>query len=136
MTMTTEFDPFAGELLGDVAPVTPEQEEIWLNIQLGGTPANLAYNQPIAFRLRGRLSAPALERAFQRVIARHDALRATMSPDGASLCFLENAIESFRQEEVSASGLESALRRIVAEPFDLVRGPLIRAHLLARSETE
>src|SRR4051794_33575251 len=87
MAMTEDdFDPFAGGELSHTAPVTPEQEEIWLSVQLGGTPASLAYNQPIAFVLRGDLEIAALRRALDRLVERHEALRMTFSPDGASMC--------------------------------------------------
>ena len=65
-----DFDPFAGGELSHTAPVTPEQEEIWLSIQLGGTPANLAYNQPIALELRGELDVGALREALAAATGR------------------------------------------------------------------
>ncbi|MDB4995395.1 MAG: Amino acid adenylation, partial [Myxococcaceae bacterium] len=138
-----DFDPFAGSALTHTAPVTPEQEEIWLSIQLGGTPASLAYNQPIAFELRGALDVPALRHALDRLIERHEALRITLSPDGAALCVAEKIAMPFTEERLAPGDAsdtraraELACRRVTAEPFDLVLGPLVRAHLVTIGEQE
>src|SRR4051812_45669029 len=93
--MTTQpdddFDPFAAGELSHLAPITPEQEEIWLSIELGGVPANLAYNQPFELSLRGELDAGALRRALDSLVLRHEALRSTLGANGEDLCVAATA---------------------------------------------
>jgi amino acid adenylation domain-containing protein len=132
-----EFDPFAtGEILA-TAPSTEAQREIWTSIQLGGDPANCAYNEAVSLRLHGPLDEAALERALGRLVERHEALRSTFSADGVTLCVLAPAPVRLtlvdlcagpEAERESLAAAHAAAR--VREPFDLERGPLLRADLL------
>jgi hypothetical protein len=45
---------------------------------MGG--ASAAYNEPMAFRLRGSLDRAALASALDALVARHEALRTRVSP--------------------------------------------------------
>jgi len=126
-----DFDPFAdGEVLL-TAPMTPEQAEIWLSVRLGGAIASCAYNESVSLHFSGNLDTAALERACQKLVARHDALRSTVSPDGATLCI-------GAQTPVSlpiTSGTQSSVRReaearATSTPFDLEHGPLVRFELV------
>ncbi|MES1204666.1 MAG: amino acid adenylation domain-containing protein [Pseudomonadota bacterium] len=143
MTDDAEFDPFAGADVQKTVPLTPEQEEIWLSVEIGGTPANLAYNEAIVFHLRGPLDEPALRRALDGLIARHEALRATVSGDGRALCVTALAAMPFTRDDLAsapaaerARAVEGARRAAVTAPFDLVRGPLVRARLLRVADQE
>ncbi len=138
-----DFDPFAGGEVSRTAPLTPEQEEIWLSIQFGGLEANLAYNEALAITLRGGLDRPALRRALDGLIQRHEALRATLSGDGASLCILSSTAMPLEEQnleelppEARQTAVDRARREAVMAPFDLVKGPLVRAQLLRLSDRE
>src|SRR5690606_15557436 len=61
-------------------PTTEPQREIWLASRIDPSVA-LAFNQSISLTLRGALDAPALDDALRTVVARHDALRSTISTD-------------------------------------------------------
>ncbi|HEY3521523.1 MAG TPA: condensation domain-containing protein, partial [Rhodanobacteraceae bacterium] len=87
---TAAHDPFAETVLARVVPATEAQREVWLAAKLEPA-ASLAYNEGISLHLRGHLDAAALREALQQLIARHDALRATLGPDGAELCIAESA---------------------------------------------
>src|SRR5438309_9121778 len=81
-----DFDPFAtptGAGAGAV-PATEQQREIWSSVQMGEG-ASCAFNQSISLRLTGALDAAALRAGIDGVVQRHDALRGTFSPDGATL---------------------------------------------------
>jgi amino acid adenylation domain-containing protein len=120
------------------------QERLWLLDQL--EPGSAAYNVPLAVRLRGRLVAAALARALAEVARRHQALRTTLGvqggrpvqviappPGGAALpCLNLTAVPAPRREALAAALLAAESRR----PFDLARGPLLRALLLQLDETE
>ncbi|HVJ20633.1 MAG TPA: AMP-binding protein, partial [Polyangiaceae bacterium] len=138
-----EFDPFAGGEIGLTAPITPEQEELWLSVQLGGTPANLAYNQALEFCLCGPLDAALLKRCLDTLVERHEALRTTLSGDGASLCIARSGKMALSENDLSQLGSEEraheltlARRAAVNDEFDLVKGPLVRSCLLRLSEQE
>jgi amino acid adenylation domain-containing protein len=132
-----DFDPFARGEIARVAPVTPEQEELWLSVELGGTAANLAYNQALALTLRGELDVALLRGCLDELVLRHEALRTTLSGDGAKLCVAASGEMEFEQEDVSAlepaarsRALAAARARAVEREFDLVEGPLVRCELV------
>ncbi len=54
-------------------PLSFAQERLWFMEQFA--PGTAAYNIPVARRLRGPLDRPALQRALDAVIARHETLR-------------------------------------------------------------
>src|ERR1051326_5060480 len=69
----------AGALLADPqrreypAPLSFAQEGLWLLHQLN--PEDPAYNEHFAIRLTGQLNEPALEKALNFVVRRHEVLR-------------------------------------------------------------
>ncbi|MCH6483724.1 amino acid adenylation domain-containing protein [Pseudoxanthomonas sp. LH2527] len=135
-SVVVDYDPFAGGALARVVPTTEPQREVWLASQLGEE-ASLAYNESVSLRLRGTLDAERLQHALQTVVARHDALRASIGPDGETFCVLEHAplLLSFTDlSRLDASQREAVLsdrRRLGVEtPFVLEQGRLFRAELL------
>src|SRR5262245_26529657 len=58
-------------------PLTFEQRRIWYLHRLAPEAAH--YTIPIGYRLRGALDGAALEAALRALVARHDALRTTIS---------------------------------------------------------
>ncbi|MFM0330604.1 amino acid adenylation domain-containing protein [Paraburkholderia strydomiana] len=113
-------------------PLAPAQERLWFLWKLD--PQNPAYNLSRALRLTGRLDVPALRRAFDALVARHGALRtrfvetrgvvAQHIGDGAHYLWREHALED-------AAQLRDTLLAAAREPFDLVKGPLLRVDLIA-----
>ena len=129
-------DPFAETALARVVPATEAQREVWLAAKLEPA-ASLAYNEGISLHLRGHLDVALLREALQRLITRHDALRATLGPDGAELCIAESAElewtehdSSTLDEDARAAAIGERVRRAVETPFDLEHGPLLRAGLM------
>ena len=140
--IAADFDPFAGAALARVVPTTEPQREIWLAAKLEPD-ASLAYNEAVAIRLKGTLDVDKLRIALQRLIERHEALRSTITPDGADLCVAEAvSIDcplldlSGLDEAARADAMAEAERRAVETPFDLEQGPLIRAELLRLGRDE
>jgi amino acid adenylation domain-containing protein len=131
-----DYDPFAGGELARVVPVTEPQREVWLADRLGKE-ASLAFNESVSLRLRGPLDRDAMDAAVRALVYRHDALRASIGPDGDTLCVLEEI--AFRPEHRDLSTGDGAVReaalaerrRLAVEtPFVLDTGPLFRAELL------
>lgn len=119
------------------------QQRLWFIDQLDGGIA--AYHVPLALRLRGTLDVPALQRALDVLVQRHETLRTVFAnEDGAPK--QEIAVEGrFALQVLDLSGNEktsqdSKVRRHAHEeshgPFDLRTGPLIRGRLLRLGAAE
>ena len=123
-------------------PASFAQQRLWFLDQL--QPGASAYNVPIAVRLDGTLDAEALRRALEEVIRRHEILRTTFVDNGGiphevigepkvlelpldDLSSLTNA------DEATVLAMASVLKE-AARPFDLARGPLVRARLIRLNE--
>jgi amino acid adenylation domain-containing protein len=120
-------------------PLSFAQERLWFLDRL--EPGRAAYNIPLALRVRGALSAPACAAALDRVVRRHEALRTTfVELDGRPVQVIAPpAAVPAPLPEVDLSALPAgrggpeALRvvsgtsGVAAVPFDLDRGPLLRA---------
>src|SRR3984893_3857837 len=118
-------------------PLSFAQQRLWILAQLD--PGSVVYNISRALRMEGELNAAALRQTFNTIVARHEVLRGRFDLAGGEpvqliaphleidipLVDLERLPESERQREVT--------RLVTAEartPFDLARGPLLRASLL------
>ena len=131
-----DYDPFAGATLSRVVPTTEPQREVWLASQLARQ-ASLAYNESVSIRLRGPLDVDALRGAVQDLVVRHEALRATFTADGQDLCIAAAMPVEVPVADLAGAAADArdrahreALRESVEEPFDLERGPLVRARIL------
>lgn len=123
---------------GAPAPLGPMQEAVWLLHQMD--PQSVGCHRPVAFRLSGPLDLTALEASLGDVVERHEALR-TVCPlvDGqprqdvgpASVPTVE--MLDVRHE---ADPLAAALAIAGHEPFDVERGPLLRARLARLGDAE
>ncbi|QCT04337.1 amino acid adenylation domain-containing protein [Paenibacillus algicola] len=119
------------------------QNRLWVVHQLLADQS--VYNMPAAIALRGVVHVPALERAFERVMQRHDSLRTTfMEKDGELVQVVEEDV-SFELPVIHLSDLAPELRwkraaglaeLDAAAAFDLHSGPLIRISLIRLEERE
>ncbi|MGE6759645.1 amino acid adenylation domain-containing protein, partial [Corallococcus interemptor] len=102
-------------------------------------PGDVSYNLPAAVRLEGSLDVAALEGSLVALAARHEGLRTSfreapgqprqiISAD-ASLPLARVSLESLPAEAREAEALRLAHEE-ARRPFDLERGPLVRATLL------
>lgn len=137
-----DFDPFAEGELVDAAPATAAQREIWVACQMGDD-ATLAYNESITITCRGRFDAGAMRAAIEALPGRHEALRSTLSDDGKSLCVAATTpvpIESIDLGALPAPEREAKLaglvRREAQTPFDISKGPLLRATLVRLADDD
>ncbi|MGW0801472.1 amino acid adenylation domain-containing protein [Nonomuraea sp. NPDC002799] len=105
------------------------QERLWFLWSMA--PDSSAYNAPAAVRLRGPLDIEALSRAIDGVVARHEILRTRYVADGGVPAQVVEAAAPVGLPVVPAA--EHELRRLAdrecAVPFDLERGPVLRATL-------
>ncbi|MFW3474300.1 amino acid adenylation domain-containing protein [Streptomyces microflavus] len=117
---------------GTAPPLSFAQERLWFMEQFA--PGTAAYNIPVARRLRGPLDRPALQRALDAVVARHETLRTRYPATDDGRPVLEIADPApFGLRTADADDEEHAARlvdELGALPFDLVTGPLIHGLLV------
>jgi amino acid adenylation domain-containing protein len=116
------------------------QQRLWLLDQLEGPSAT--YSIPAALQLEGPLQIDALRRALATIVARHAGLRLVFpAVAGQPQVRVIEPYDPLAVTDLSALAPEA--RRIEAErlqrqhaaqPFDLARGPLLRAHVLRLAE--
>jgi amino acid adenylation domain-containing protein len=124
-------------------PVSFAQQRLWFLDQL--EPGRTSYHIPAAVRLHGQLDIPALERALNEVIRRHEALRTTLVSEGGvprqviaerlDLHLFADDFGRFPERDRESQAMRQ-LREEAERPFDLACGPLIRAALLRLSERD
>jgi amino acid adenylation domain-containing protein len=116
---------------------------MWVIDQM--TPGNPAYNLPNGYRLRGPLDVTALERSFNAIIQRHEALRTTFAvQDGEPVQRIHPALRITigvtALDRLTAEEREARLQALASEesvrPFDLSRLPLIRVSLFRLGDAD
>ena len=128
-----DFDPFASGLIERIVPTTEAQREVWLGDQLSPQ-ASLAYNESTWLRLKGSLDTRALSTALDRLIARHESLRSTISPDGTQLLIGEATPLDLAEHDLRALDPAAQKRRLddpttaaVLAPVHQAQGPRVPA---------
>ncbi len=111
-------------------PLSYAQERQWFLWQLD--PHSSAYHIPSALRLKGALDVAALQRSFDTLLARHESLRTHLRQDasGAVQVIEDLGLIEIERCDTDEAGLKTQVAEAVAQPFDLLRGPLLRVKLL------
>ena len=126
---TDEAPLVAGEAVGEV-PLTFAQERLWFLERL--QPGSGAFHLHVALELEGELAPARIERALGRIVARHASLRTSFheAQDGTPFGRVEpNAHVALEVSSAPEDDLDARLADEAARAFDLVRAPLLRAHL-------
>jgi surfactin family lipopeptide synthetase A len=130
---------------GQPAPLSLTQEQIWLRAQKS---ADLPpfYNDSIIIHRHGTLDPRVLERSFIEIIRRHEAWRTTFdSVDGQPVQVIHPQpaaalVPVVNLQEMPSLEREAEAVRLATEdarkPFDLKKGPLLRAKLISLTEDE
>ncbi|HYU33835.1 MAG TPA: amino acid adenylation domain-containing protein [Thermoanaerobaculia bacterium] len=119
------------------APLSFSQERMWFFHLLD--PQSAAYNIPLGVRLDGALRPDVLAACFAELTRRHQTLATRYELAGSTPVQVVDTGWSFRLPQIDLSGLPAERRsrelsRLQAEdaglPFDLLRGPVMRATLI------
>ncbi|MBV9310287.1 MAG: non-ribosomal peptide synthetase, partial [Solirubrobacterales bacterium] len=113
------------------------QQRLWFLDQL--VPGNPFYTESTATRFQGAVNVPALEKAINEIVRRHEVLRTTFRlndgrPEAVVAPELRIALPIIDVADMPASEREAEVVRLATEearrPFDLERGPLLRTTLI------
>ncbi len=124
-------------------PLSFAQQRLWFLDQF--QPGLGVYNIPAAVRLTGLLNPDALEKSLNAIIDRHEALRTTFtSVEGQPVQVIAPSLAikitltdlAALPEDEQASETERLAVLETRRPFDLTRGPLLRAMLLRLREDD
>jgi amino acid adenylation domain-containing protein len=133
--------PLSAEERGPRPPLSFAQERLWFLDRLD--PGSVSYNVPAALLATGTPSVPALEAALDEVVRRHEALRTSFDQVGGEPFQVIAPALRIPVPVVDLTALPAerreaeAVQRLAEDagrPFDLTRGPLLRA-LLVRLTT-
>nr|WP_256672636.1 non-ribosomal peptide synthetase [Pseudomonas sp. C1C7] len=117
-------------------PLSFAQQRLWFLAQLDSGISD-AYHIPLALRLRGQLNVTVLQQALDALWSRHEVLRSVfVTKEGEVALRLLACDQGLPLHRIDLLGPEavSDLARLCTEetraPFDLAKGPLIRACLI------
>jgi glutamate-1-semialdehyde aminotransferase/acyl carrier protein len=123
-------------------PFNQSQVEVWLATKFSQDTSRALHEQ-VSYKLNGAIDTAALRHAIQRVVHRHEGLRARENASGEGW-IVEPAVH-IPLNEVDLSGLPDAereaelarlIKRDVVEDFDLASGPLVRFSLFKTNHEE
>jgi len=118
-------------------PISVAQEAMWYAGRLA--PNRLSYHEIVVIRKDGELDPRAFRRAFAEILRRHAAWRTTFDVVGGEPIQVVHEVPNLELPVLDLSHIEedAAERRcvelvteVVRTPYDLRRGPLLRARLI------
>lgn len=125
----------ASEILLSI-PLMPAQKQLWLLAQMGEN-VSTAYNESLMLKFRGFLNFDALQKAFQTVVERHEALRTIIDYQGDVQYILPSlkvdiTVTDFSNLDPNVADIQVAnyLKQASQESFNLEEGPLFRVNLV------
>jgi amino acid adenylation domain-containing protein len=139
----TELPPLQAMDRPERVPLSFAQQRLWFIAQLDEA-AGAAYHIPAGLRLRGSLDRSALQRALDRIVARHEVLRThfeVLEGRPAQRIAPESVGFQLQQHDLSGEPEEEEQIDYWSEleghtGFDLQQGPLIRGRLLRLGEQD
>jgi len=124
-------------------PLSFAQQRLWVIDQLD--PGSAAYNIHYGLKLRGNLNTPALWRAINEIVRRHEILRTSFpTVQGEAVQHIAPQAEleprefdlSRLEPQAQETEVNQLSRAEAGKPIDLSAGPVIRACLLRLSDHE
>ncbi|NDC41269.1 MAG: amino acid adenylation domain-containing protein, partial [Chitinophagia bacterium] len=130
-----EHNPFEQEReIEKIVPTNEPQREIWLACAIGYEAANLSYNESVTLKMTGILQVPYLQQALALLVARHESLRATVSPNGEWLMVYRNLpatieVASLTPDQDPEQAIAAFATLQANTPMHLQNGPLFKAYI-------
>ncbi len=129
--MDTPDEPFTE------SPLSQHQRGLWFLAQL--QPHGPSPNIGLAANVRPALEMKLLNHAWELLLSRHPMLTVTFADDAGELLQRADAAAPAKcaihaVTQMSNDGMQELLDRVVNEPFDMQRGPVIRLHLVTAGE--
>ncbi|RON51638.1 non-ribosomal peptide synthetase [Pseudomonas frederiksbergensis] len=120
-------------------PLSFAQQRLLFLTRIEG--ASAAYHLPAGLRLSGDLDRHALQRALDRIVARHEALRTSFTSSATQLIAASDTGFAMRLVDLcghaeAQSELQTLAAQEATQAFDLEHGPLIRGQLIRLGERE
>ena len=122
-------------------PLSFTQQRLWFLDQM--EPGNIAYNEPVAYRLFGPLNVTALESSFSEIIRRHESLRTSFRTVNGQPVQIIAKTMSLPLQVVDLKDVPEPEReiecfsraiKIAKQPFNLTRLPLLKMTLFRMAE--
>lgn len=113
------------------------EQSLWVRNAM--SPGNAAHNYPLPMRIRGPLNPEALARSLQEILRRHSVLRSVFRAADGQVAQLIMPVQPINlpvldltgvPEDAREATIKDAVREDARRPFDLTRGPMLRAGLL------
>lgn len=128
-------DDLAAVIRPESLPLSPGQQRLWYLNEVN--PGSVEYNMQLPLRLAGELDVSALSRALRQVAERHESLRTTFAAGlgrGVQIVHPPSDVAIATVDVSAAGNRDEAVRQCLMDeartPFDLRRGPLLRALLV------
>lgn len=124
-------------------PLSSAQQRLWFVARLDEA-ANVSYIVPMALRLHGAVDVEALRHSLDAIWARHEAWRSVFVADSGGVHVeilpADAGVPVLEHDLRGAPDRMLLLERLCAEeakaPFNLERGPLVRARLIRIADNE
>jgi polyketide synthase PksN len=120
-------------------PLSEGQKGLWMLQKV--SPEMSSYNVPLCYRVCHKLDIEKFKQACSFILEQYPILTSVFGEDNGVPYQIVQPSQPLAWEQEDISTLESDkilpyLRKKAKEPFSLERGPLMRIHLLSRSEQE
>lgn len=122
-------------------PASYGQQQLWFLHQLDRDSA--VYNIPFAFNLKGILNIPILEKSINEIIKRHETFRTFFAlREGSLTQFISSSLKipveifNFSNDKEKKVLADKTVHEFTLKPFDLEKGPLIRAGIIILGNDE
>lgn len=138
-----QYDPIPKVPEAAYYPVSHAQKRLWILNHF--TKDKIPYNSSSCYRIRGELDIANLEAAFATLIERHESLRTSfISVDGTpwqkistvETCGFKLDVNDVREEKDPDQVIEQLTFYSYHTPFDLEKGPLLRARVIRVKDQE
>jgi acyl transferase domain-containing protein len=115
-------------------PLTDAQKQLWILDRMGDE-GSLAYALSLSLQLQGSLNREAMNRAVQKLVDRHEALRTIIDTQGDFQQILPSLTVDVPLIDLSSVGdreskITEWFQKESQQRFDLIEGPLFRCQIL------